>query len=129
MSGTLYTLSHLNLTTTLESKEYPQLQLRKLRSRDVKQQPITGRTRNSNPNHALSSVICCFFLLLLILCQNRITKRWQKNVLDRCNPNPIPLKHQRKLYPKLLYRPFDSCPDNLFFYLAMLSRKIGSLNW
>lgn len=29
MLGTLYTLSHLNLTTTLEGKEYPQFTVKK----------------------------------------------------------------------------------------------------
>lgn len=50
------------------------------------------------------------------------TKRCQKNVLDRCNPSAIPLKHLRKLCPKPLHGPFSSCPDNLF-YLVMLDKK------
>lgn len=87
-----------------------------------------GRTINSNPTHVLFSVIYFLFVFLLALSQYFTTKRCQRNVLDRCNPNAIPLKYQRKLCLKLLYGPFASCLDNLF-YLVMLDRKIRSLKW
>ena len=54
------------------------------------------------PKSCFFSVICCLFLFLLALYQYFTAKRYKKNVLDRFNPNAIPLKHQRKLCPKTL---------------------------